>query len=73
MKCLQLSEMRWGHSDALILAINAAKQQKKSLQSNQTTGDTDYGIPSTTHCERAAWRLSNTYIFSLIQSLLYGA
>jgi len=65
--------MHWGRFDALILAISAAKQQKKSLQSDQMTGDTDHGKPSTTHCERAAWRLSNTYIFSLIQSLLYGA
>lgn len=65
--------MRWGRFDALILVINAAKQQKKSLQCDQITADTDNGIPTTTHCERAAWRLNNTYIFSLIQSLLYGA
>lgn len=38
----------------MMLAINAAKQQKESLQSDQMTGDTDHGVTSTSHCERAA-------------------
>lgn len=51
-------------------------QKKKKSLSVEMAGATSHDIyiaVSTTHCERAAWRRNRTYIFSLIQSLLYGA